>query len=87
MDRRLAPGPAPGGDLFRDVVIDANTVEHSAVGIQIGPNVGGVVLSRNHFPTWPSPCGWPGRQGVLDLGTEGVNDEEPERRIAMNACG
>ena len=30
-------------------MFDSNTVENSPVGIQIGPNVGGVVLSRNVF--------------------------------------
>ena len=43
------PGPRPGGALFRDIGIDGNWIEHSAVGIQLGPNVGGVVLGRNEF--------------------------------------
>jgi hypothetical protein len=51
------PGPRPGGGLFRDVVMDANTIENTPVGIQIGPNVEGVILARNQFrdverPTW-----------------------------------
>jgi len=51
------PGPRPGGDLFRDVVIDGNTIEHGAVGVMVGSNVGGLVLSRNTFrdvakPVW-----------------------------------
>jgi hypothetical protein len=32
-----------------DVVIDGNRIEHSAVGIQIGPQVRGAVLSGNRF--------------------------------------
>ncbi len=51
------PGPRPGAGLFRDVVFDQNTIEHSAVGIQLGPNVANAALSRNRFvdvvrPLW-----------------------------------
>jgi hypothetical protein len=51
------PAARAGGDLFRDVIIDGNTVEHGAVGVMVGPNAGGVVLSRNTFrdvakPVW-----------------------------------
>ncbi|HEX8912364.1 MAG TPA: hypothetical protein VF796_08380, partial [Humisphaera sp.] len=62
-----APGPRPGGSLFRDVVVDANTVEHSAVGLQIGPNVGGAVLSRNAFTDVARPTWLARPQDVLDL--------------------
>jgi hypothetical protein len=32
-----------------DVVIDGNRIEHSAVGIQVGPQARGVLLNANHF--------------------------------------
>ncbi len=62
------PGPRPGGNYFRDVVMDANTVEHSSVGIQIGPNVGGVLLFRNQFSDVAKPLWLARPEGVLDLG-------------------
>jgi hypothetical protein len=43
------PGPRPGGALFRDIVIDGNRIEHSPVGIQLGPNVGGAAIGKNEF--------------------------------------
>ena len=69
-----APAPRPGGELFKDVVIDGNTIEHSPVGIQLGPNVGGVVLARNIFrdvarPLWLAA---PGKVLDLGVGNEGV---------------
>ena len=62
------PGPRPGGGLFRDVVIDRNTVEHSAVGVQLGPNVAGAVLSRNIFRDVARPVWLAAPAAVLDLG-------------------
>ncbi len=52
-----APGPRPGGAYFRDVLFDGNRVENSQVGIMVGPNVEGAVLSGNQFhdvdrPLW-----------------------------------
>ncbi len=40
---------------FRDVIIDDNRIEHGAVGIQIGPDVTGVVLGLNHFEDVAQP--------------------------------
>ncbi|MCX7010644.1 MAG: glycosyl hydrolase family 28-related protein [Kiritimatiellaeota bacterium] len=50
-----APGPRPGGALFRDVIIEGNSIAHSTVGIQIGPNVGGVILGHNNFKDVAQP--------------------------------
>lgn len=49
------PGPRPGGSRFRDVVIDGNRIEHSSVGIQLGPDVSNVVLGRNTFEDVAQP--------------------------------
>jgi hypothetical protein len=70
-----APGPRPGGDLFRDVVIDGNTVEHSTVGVQLGPNVGQAVVARNVFRDVARPVWAANPKGLLDLGPGG--DGEP----------
>lgn len=43
------PAPKPGNGVYRDVVIDDNRVEHSPVGIQLGPDVRNAVVSRNTF--------------------------------------
>ena len=48
------PGPRPP-TRFRDVVIDRNRIEHSAVGIQIGPDVAGAVLGHNTFDDVAQP--------------------------------
>ncbi len=48
------PGPRPPSR-FRDVIIDDNRIEHGAVGIQIGPDVTGVVLGLNHFEDVAQP--------------------------------
>ena len=50
-----APGPRPGGGLFRDVIVDGNRIEHSAVGIQLGPNVTGAVAAHNSFEDVAQP--------------------------------
>ena len=49
------PGPRPGGALFRDVIIEGNDIAHSAIGIQLGPNVGGVILGHNAFEDVAQP--------------------------------
>lgn len=43
--------PQGGKDEARmfDLVVDGNTIEHSPVGIQIGPKARGVLLNDNHF--------------------------------------
>ena len=48
------PGPRPPSR-FRDVVIDGNRIEHSAVGIQIGPDVTGAVVGHNSFEDVAQP--------------------------------
>jgi hypothetical protein len=63
-----APGPRPGGDLFRDVIFDANTIEHSPVGIQVGPNVSGVILARNLFRDVDRPIWLADPKKAIDLG-------------------
>jgi hypothetical protein len=63
-----APGPRPGGELFRDVVLDRNTIEHGQVGVQLGPNVGGAVLARNTFRDVARPVWAANAKGTLDLG-------------------
>jgi len=49
-----APGPRPQPRV-RDVVIDGNHIAHSAVGIQIGPNVRGSLLGKNDFDDVAQP--------------------------------
>lgn len=56
------PGQRPGDMLFRDIIIDRNTIEHSSIGIQLGPNVGRAVLSRNVFSDVARPI-WTTRPG------------------------
>ena len=63
-----APGPRPGGVIFRDVVVDGNSIEDSAVGVQLGPNVGGAVLSRNAFRNVDRPLLRGKTTDVIDLG-------------------
>ena len=44
------PNPRSAGhDVFRDLVIDDNRIEHSPVGVQVGPDIGGVVTAKNQF--------------------------------------
>jgi len=61
------PGPRPGGALFRDVIIEGNSVAHSAVGIQLGPNVGGVVLKHNTFAEVAQPVALAASNNVMRL--------------------
>ncbi len=69
-----APGPRPGGTLFRDVVIDGNTFEHGEVGVMLGPNVGGAVLARNIFRDVARPVWAANPKGLLDLGPGGKEE-------------
>jgi hypothetical protein len=50
-----APKPRPGGPRFSDIIIEGNRIEHSAVGIQLGADVAGAVLSRNTFEDVAQP--------------------------------
>jgi hypothetical protein len=61
------PGPRPGGALFRDVIIEGNSVAHSAFGIQLGPNVGGVVLKDNSFAEVVQPLALAASNNVMRL--------------------
>ena len=63
------PAPRAGGELFRDLVFDDNLIEHSPVGIQLGPNTGGVVLARNDFRDVAKPVWAANAKGLVDLGT------------------
>jgi hypothetical protein len=44
------PRPKGSGPIrMFDIVVDGNTIEHSPIGIQIGPQTQGVLLNNNHF--------------------------------------
>ena len=44
------PHPRSAGhEVFRDLVIQDNLIEHSPVGVQVGPDIGGVLAVKNHF--------------------------------------
>ena len=62
------PGPRPGGALFRDVIIEGNDIAHSAVGIQVGPNVGRAVLKDNRFEEVAQPLALAASNNVMRLG-------------------
>jgi hypothetical protein len=48
------PGPRPPAK-FRDVIVDGNRIAHSAVGIQLGPDVSGAVIGHNTFEDVAQP--------------------------------
>ncbi len=54
-----------GRPVFADVVIDGNTVDHSPVGIQIDPNVQGVVVAGNRFVDVAQPYAFTDPDKVL----------------------
>lgn len=39
----------------QDVIIDSNSIDHSPVGIQIGPNIGGTLITGNHYKDVAEP--------------------------------
>ena len=44
------PTPMGNGEVrMYDIVVDGNTVEHSPIGVQIGPQTRGVFLNANRF--------------------------------------
>lgn len=46
----VQPTPKGKGDVrMIDVVVDGNTIEHSPIGVQIGPETAGALLSGNRF--------------------------------------
>lgn len=46
----VQPTPKGKGDVrMVDVVVDGNTIEHSPIGVQIGPETAGALLSGNRF--------------------------------------
>lgn len=61
------PPKDPGFDRILDVVIDHNHVEHSSVGVQIGPMIGNVLLSGNVFQDVAIPLMLAKPQKVLSL--------------------
>jgi hypothetical protein len=62
------PNPKAGGGVYRDVVIDGNRIEHSAVGIQLGPDVRNAVTAHNTFDDVVQPLllAQPGNVQVIE---------------------